>query len=35
MPYEQYFKAATEGLILVDRPGRIVEANPAAEVLFG
>ena len=35
MPYEEYFKAATEGLIIADRNGRIVEANPAAERLFG
>jgi PAS domain S-box-containing protein len=34
MPYEEYFKAATEGLIIVDRSGRIVEANPAAQRLF-
>jgi PAS domain S-box-containing protein len=35
MPYEEYFKAATEGLIIVDRTGRILEANTAAEGLFG
>jgi PAS domain S-box-containing protein len=35
MPYKEYFKAATEGLIIVDRSGRIMEANPAAERLFG
>ena len=35
MPYEEYFKAATEGLIVVDRNGQIVEANLAAERLFG
>jgi PAS domain S-box-containing protein len=35
MPYEEYFKAATEGLIIVDRAGQILEANPAAERLFG
>jgi PAS domain S-box-containing protein len=35
MPYEEYFKAATEGLVIVDRRRRIVEVNPAAEQLFG
>jgi PAS domain S-box-containing protein len=35
MPYEEYFKAASEGLIIVDRRGRIVEANARAEQLFG
>jgi len=35
MPYEDYFQAATEGLIIVDRRGRIAEANPGAERLFG
>lgn len=35
MPYEEYFKAATEGLIVVNDSGQIVEANPAAERLFG
>jgi PAS domain S-box-containing protein len=35
MPYEEYFKAATEGLIVVDRTGWIIEANSAAERLFG
>ncbi len=35
MPYAEYFRAATEGLIIVDRSGRIVEANPEAERLFG
>ena len=35
MPYEEYFKAASEGLIVVDIRGRIVEANPQAERLFG
>jgi two-component system, LuxR family, sensor kinase FixL len=34
MPYEEYFKAATEGLIIVNGAGRIVEVNPAAERLF-
>ena len=35
MPYEEYFKAACEGLIIVDLSGQIIEANPAAERLFG
>ena len=35
MPYEEYFRAASEGLIVVDRDGRILEANPQAEQLFG
>ena len=35
MPYEEYFKAATEGLIVVDRTGRILEANAGVERLFG
>jgi PAS domain S-box-containing protein len=35
MPYKEYFKAASEGLIVVDRQGRILEANPRAEQLFG
>jgi PAS domain S-box-containing protein len=35
MPYQEYFKAASEGLIIVDRRGRIVEANTRAEQLFG
>jgi PAS domain S-box-containing protein len=35
MPYEEYFKAATEGLIIVDRGGQIVEVNPRTERLFG
>ena len=35
MPYEDYFQAATEGLIIVDHRGRIAEANPGAERLFG
>jgi PAS domain S-box-containing protein len=35
MPYEEYFKSATEGLIIVDGAGRIVEVNRAAEQLFG
>ena len=35
VPYQDYFEAATEGLIIADRNGRIVEANPAAGRLFG
>jgi PAS domain S-box-containing protein len=35
MPYEDYFKAASEGLIIVDRSGHIIEVNPRAEQLFG
>ena len=35
MPYEEYFNAASEGLIIVDRSGRIVETNPSAGRLFG
>jgi PAS domain S-box-containing protein len=35
MPYGEYFRAATEGLIIVDRAGQILEANPAAVRLFG
>ncbi|MGH9830882.1 MAG: PAS domain S-box protein, partial [Blastocatellia bacterium] len=35
MPYEQYFRTATESLIIVDRAGRIVEANLTTEKLFG
>jgi PAS domain S-box-containing protein len=35
MPYEEYFKAASEGLIIVDRGGHILEANPRTEQLFG
>jgi PAS domain S-box-containing protein len=35
MPYTEYFKAASEGLIVVDRGGRILEVNPKTEQLFG
>jgi PAS domain S-box-containing protein len=35
VPYESYFRAATEGLIIVDRGGHIVELNSRAEQLFG
>ena len=35
MPYEEYFKAASEGLIIVGRNGLIIETNPRTEQLFG
>ncbi len=35
MPYEDYFKAASESLIIVDRTGRILEANPKTTEVFG
>jgi PAS domain S-box-containing protein len=35
MPYEAYFKAASDALIVADRQGQILEANPKAEELFG
>ncbi len=35
MPYEEYFKAASEGLLVVDRSGHILEGNTRAEQLFG
>lgn len=35
MPYEEYFKAASESLIVVDPDGRILEANLKTEQLFG
>jgi len=35
MPYEEYFKAASEGLIIVGRRGLILEAHSKAERLFG
>lgn len=35
MPYEAYFRAASEGLIIVDGRGLVVEANPKASQLFG
>jgi PAS domain S-box-containing protein len=35
MPYEQYFKAARESLIIIDRGGRVLQANPKTEQLFG
>lgn len=33
--YRRIFEAAPDGVLIVDRDGRIVEANPAAERLFG
>jgi PAS domain S-box-containing protein len=35
MPYQEYFKSSSESLIIVDRGGRIVEANPRAGETFG
>ncbi len=35
MPYEQYFRAASESLIIVDREGLIIEANPKTWQMFG
>lgn len=35
MPYEAYFNSASEGLVVVDRDGRIAEPNAAAERMFG
>jgi PAS domain S-box-containing protein len=35
MPYEEYFKTASESLIMVGRDGRILEVNPRTEELFG
>ncbi len=35
MPYEAYFRAASESLIIVDGQGLIVEANPKTWQLFG
>ncbi len=35
MPYEEYFKVATESLVIVHRRGQIVEANRETEELFG
>jgi PAS domain S-box-containing protein len=34
MPYEDYFKAASESLIIVDRSGRILEANLKTAEVF-
>jgi len=35
MPYEGYFETAIESLVVVDREGRILEANHATAALFG
>jgi PAS domain S-box-containing protein len=35
MPYEAYFKSASESLVVVDRRGRIAEMNAQTERLFG
>lgn len=35
MPYEAYFRSAAEGLLVVDRRGRIVDLNAAVERLLG
>src|SRR5215470_10776959 len=35
MPYEEYFRVATESLVIVDRGGHILEANRKTEELFG
>ena len=35
MPYEEYFKAAGESLIVADRGGTIIEVNPKTNELFG
>jgi PAS domain S-box-containing protein len=35
MPYHEYFKAASESLIMVDRKGYILEVNSKTEQLFG
>ncbi len=35
MPYKEYFEAASEGLIVVDRGGSILEVNRQVERLFG
>ena len=35
MPYEQYFKVASDSLILTDNHDRILEINLKAELLFG
>lgn len=35
MPYEAYFRAASESIIIADRHGVIVEANPKTWQLFG
>ncbi len=33
--YEKLFAASPDGIIVVDDTGKIVEANPQAETLFG
>lgn len=35
MPYKEYFEAASEGLIVVDRRGFILEVNHQVQLLFG
>ena len=35
MPYEEYFKAATEALLIIDREGQILELNARASEIFG
>jgi len=35
MPYEEYFKAATESLIVASRDGNILEVNPRTNEVFG
>ena len=35
MPYAEYFRAASDGLIIINRTGLIIETNPSAERLFG
>jgi PAS domain S-box-containing protein len=35
MPYREYFKAASESLIMVDHTGHILEVKPKTEQLFG
>jgi PAS domain S-box-containing protein len=35
MPYEEYFKAAGESLIVADRVGTIIEVNPKTNEVFG
>lgn len=35
MPYEEYFKAATEALLIINREGQILELNPKAAEIFG
>jgi PAS domain S-box-containing protein len=35
MPYEAYFRGASQGLVVLDDHGLILEANPKASQLFG